>query len=134
MVTLEQPPMVTINLQAVCPYLPPELWQRIFYQRTQPPFPWQVGQRVCSLWRSEIPKILARKYLENPDMVQIWIDCGRPVIEGVPRLMGLSMTFNRYEGEDKRRCVFTEDPRTTGADNFATTGGNPGHSQAFCEL
>jgi hypothetical protein len=131
MATLEQLPAVTINPRAVCPYLPPEIWQRIFYHHTQPPSLWHIGRQVCSLWRTEIPKVFVRKYLESSNMVQIWIDCGMPMIQGAPRLMGLSMIFNRYEGQDKRRCVFTEDPRTTGADNFATMGVNAGHSRAF---
>ena len=57
-------------------YLPPELWQRVFSQHTDPSQLWTAGRQVCSAWRSEIPKVFAKKYLENPDMVQIYFDLG----------------------------------------------------------
>jgi hypothetical protein len=69
---------------------------------------------VCSVWRSEIPKVFAKKYLQNPDMMQIYIDCGTSRVDGVNCQMGAEMVFDRYEGETNRRCVFRENPLTTG--------------------
>jgi hypothetical protein len=98
-------------------YLPPEIWQRILPQHTDPNELWTVGRQVCSMWRSEIPKIFAEKYLENPDMVQIYFDCGTARIEGTTCMMGAEMVFNRYEGKTNNRCVFTEHS-TTGTRNL----------------
>jgi hypothetical protein len=79
---------------------------------------------VCSTWRSEIPKVFAKKYLENPDMVQIYSDCGTSRVEGVNCQMGAEMIFVRYEGDANHRCMFGENPRTTG-------GGSTGYSESF---
>ena len=51
-------------------YLPPEIWDRIFHQHTQPNYLWHIGRQVSSTWRSGITKVFAKKYLENPDMLQ----------------------------------------------------------------
>lgn len=67
------------------------------------------------MWRSEIPKVVARKYLEDPDMVQIYFDLGCERIEGSNCFMAAEMVFNRYEGEAKERCVFTEHSSTGGS-------------------
>jgi hypothetical protein len=101
--------------QAVCPYLPPELWQRILLQHTDPKQLWTVGRQVCSTWRSEISKLFAKKYLEDPAMVQIRFDLGRVGADGRVPNMVVDMVFDRYEGETKARCVFAENPLTTGA-------------------
>jgi hypothetical protein len=98
-------------------YLPPEIWQRVFSQHTHPNSLRTDGRQVCSAWRSEIPKVFAKKYLENPDMVQIYLDCGTSRIEGVNCQMGAEMVFDRYEGEARHRCVFKENPLTTGKMN-----------------
>jgi hypothetical protein len=102
--------------QPVCPYLPPELWQRILFQHTDPNQLWTVGRQVCSTWRSEIPKLFAKKYLEDPAMVQIHFDLGRVGCDGRISNMVVDMVFDRYEGDDtKAHCVFAENPLTTGA-------------------
>jgi hypothetical protein len=92
------------NRQAACPYLPPEIWNRIFFYNTDHVSLWSVGRKVCSTWRSEIPKCFAKKYLENKDMVQVYFlsKCS------------LEMIFDRYEEGAKHRCVFKETPRITG--------------------
>lgn len=96
-------------------YLPAELWQRVFVQHTDPIQLWTAGRQVCSTWRSEIPKIFAKKYLENPDMVQIWFDLGCERIGGSNCFMAAEMVFNRYEGEANTRCVFAEHSSTAGS-------------------
>jgi hypothetical protein len=88
--------------QPICPYFPPELWQRILFQHTHPKQLWVVGRQVCSTWRSEIPKLFAKKYLENPNLVQIWLDFG----EGEES----NLIFDRYEGGRNERVVFKERP------------------------
>jgi hypothetical protein len=100
---------------AVCPYLPPELWQRILSQHTDPKQLWTIGRQVNSTWRSEIPQLLAKKYLENPATVSLHFDLGRLGGDNHIHNMALDMVFDRYEGEAKERCVFTENPLTTGA-------------------
>jgi len=72
------------------------------------------GRQVCSTWRSEIPKIFAKKYLEDPDMVQIYFRCDTLIVEDVNREMGAEMVFDRYDGEAKARCVFRENLLATG--------------------
>jgi hypothetical protein len=105
-------------------FLPPEIWQRAFFQHTHPDSLWTDGRQVCSAWRSEIPKVFAKKYLENPDMVQIYFDCGTSRIDGVNCQMGAEMIFDRYEGAAKARCVFKDNPLTTGRKNG-------GYSESF---
>jgi hypothetical protein len=95
-------------------YLPLELWQRIFFQHTDLNQLWIAGRQVCSLWRSEIPKVFAKKYLENPDMVQMYFDLGGERIEGEECFMAAKLVFSRYEGEFNKRCVFTESSSTNG--------------------
>jgi len=97
--------------QAVCPYLPPEIWQRIFFQHTDPYSLWTTGRKVCSTWRAGIPKVFAKKYLENNDMVQIYFDLGQRPVEGMlTDLTYVEMVFNRYEEKTKDRCVFVATP------------------------
>jgi hypothetical protein len=95
-------------------YLPPELWQQIFYQHTDPYQLWTVGRRVCSTWRSEIPKIFAKKFLEDPDMVEINFDLGAVKLDKGVCWTGADMVFDRYEGEAKQRCVFMQHPSKRG--------------------
>jgi hypothetical protein len=104
--------------QPVCPYLSPEIWQRIFFQNTYPNTLWHVGRQVCSMWRYEIPKVFAKKYLENPAMLQIYYDCGSTGISGCLCDLRVDMVFDRYEeGTNNSRCVFAENPLTTGREN-----------------
>lgn len=65
------------------------------------------------MWRSEIPKFFAKKYLENPDMVRIYFDLGCERIGSSNCYMAAEMVFNRYEGEVNERCVFTEHSPTS---------------------
>lgn len=95
-------------------YLPPEIWQRVFLQHTDPGSLWTVGRQVCSAWRSEIAKVFAKKYLEDPDMVQIFFDCGRTRIEGVSCMMSVEMVFDRYTGQANSRSVFADSPTIGG--------------------
>ena len=88
--------------------LPPELWQRIFWQHTEPTELWIEGRKVCASWRREISKVIARKDLEDGNMAQVFYDCdhsGRcwpdPEVE-------FEMVFDRYDPGDKSRCIFVE--------------------------
>ena len=47
-------------------------------------------------------------------MVQIYFDRGTLRVEGVDSQVGVEMVFDRYDGEAKARCVFKENPLTTG--------------------
>ena len=103
---------------AACAYLPPEIWEQIFHQHTQPNYLWQIGRQVSLTWRSGITAVFAKKHLENPDMLQIYYDCGRTGISGCLCNLRVEMAFNRYEGDDNKQwCVFAENPLTTGAEN-----------------
>jgi hypothetical protein len=95
---------------AGCAYLPPEIWEQIFHQHTQPNYFWHIGRQVSLTWRSGITAVFAKKYLENPDMLQIYYDCGRTGISGCLCDLRVEMVFDRYEGDDKvkQRCVFAE--------------------------
>jgi hypothetical protein len=106
---------IVAQQQTICPYLPPELWQRVLFQHTDPTQLWSVGRQVCSTWRSEIPKLFAKKYLEDPAMVKIHFDLGTVGAGGKVPNMVVDMVFDRYEGATKDRCVFAENPLTTGA-------------------
>jgi hypothetical protein len=69
------------------------------------------------MWRHEIPKVFAKKYLEDPDMVSIHFELGRVGGDGHVCNMVMDTAFDRYEGGEggtKNRCVFAEDPLTTG--------------------
>jgi hypothetical protein len=100
--------------QLVCPYLPPEIWHRILYEHTKHTTRtelWTLGRKVCSPWRAELAKVFANKYLENGNLVQIEPDFGSSTLD----CYGLHMqqlrstfVFNRYEQDNKHRCVFTE--------------------------
>ena len=83
---------------AVCPYLPPELWQRILSQHTDPKQLWTIGRQVNSTWRSEIPQLLAKKYLEDPATVSLHFDLGRVGGDSSIHNMAVDMVFDRYEG------------------------------------
>ena len=97
------------SCDAQAPSLPPELWQLIFHQNTNPKHLWTVGRKVCSAWRTEIPKIIAKKYLEDPDMTQIHCDCEIAGEKGLTCLMGSKLIFDHY-CEDKTRAVFRKVP------------------------
>ena len=107
--------MTSIKEKKQSTYLPPEIWQCVFFQHTDPNQLWTAGRQVCSMWRSEIPKIFARKYLKDPDMVQIYFDLGSQEVEGSNCSMAVEMVFDRYEGEAKERCVFAEHSSTGGS-------------------
>lgn len=114
--------MARIAEQKQITYLPPELWQQIFLQHTDPNHLWTVGRRVCSAWRSEIPKIFAKKYLEDPDMVQIDFDLGATKTDNGVCWIGVEMVFDRCKGETKKRCVFAQHPSKRGNGMWDTPG------------
>jgi hypothetical protein len=87
------------------PSLPLELWHLIFAQNTNPKHLWTVGRQVCSMWRSEIPKIMAKKYLEDPKMTQIHCDCEIAFEKSLSCLMGPKLIFSHYK-DNKTRAVF----------------------------
>jgi len=91
------------------PSLPLELWLLIFSQYTDPQQLWITGRQVCSTWRSEIPKVIAKKYLENPQMTQIHAHCLSARRKHLACLMGRVLRFSHYEG--KTRAVFKPAPR-----------------------
>jgi hypothetical protein len=86
------------------PPLPLELWILIFFQNTDPSHLYTVGRQVCSAWRTEIPKVIAKKYLEDPVMVQIHSDCDISHFKNFTCLLEHELGFSHYEGND--RVVF----------------------------
>jgi hypothetical protein len=94
------------------PSLPLELWLLIFSQHTDPKHLWITGRQVCSAWRSEIPKVIAQKYLENPQMTQIHASCVSAKAKHLACLMGPLLVFSHYES--KTRAVFEPFPREWG--------------------
>jgi hypothetical protein len=86
------------------PSLPLELWLLIFSQHTDPKHLWITGRQVCSTWRSEIPKVIAKKYLEDPQMTQIHASCLSAKEKHLACLMSRVLGFSHYEG--KTRAVF----------------------------
>ena len=79
------------------------------------------------MWRSEIPKVFAKKYLENSDMVQIYFDLDEAKIGGSICPMEAEMVFDRYEGKANKRCVFAEHSSTGNTAN----GENDRFSQQY---
>ena len=79
------------------------------------------------MWRSEIPKVFAKKYLENSDMVQIYFDLGEAGIGGSLCFLEAELIFDRYEGKANERCVFTEHSSTGNTAN----GENDRFSQQY---
>lgn len=59
---------------------------------------------MCSTWRSEIPKVIAKKYLEDPQMTQIYACCLSVKEKHIACLMSRVLGFSHYEG--KTRAVF----------------------------
>ena len=93
------------------PSLPPELWSLIFSHHTDPKHLWATGRRVCSTWRSEIPKVIAKKYLANPRMTQIHTSCSLAKDKNFACLLAPRLTFSRWDGET--RAVFKPYPWIT---------------------
>jgi len=100
--------------QPVCPYLPPEIWHRTLLEHAKDTTRtelWTFGPRVCSPWRSEIAKVYAKKYLENGNLVQVQPECGSSTLDSYHFFLSkltATFVFDRYEGANKHRCVFTE--------------------------
>jgi hypothetical protein len=90
------------------PSLPLELWNLIFLENTDPHHLWIVGRQVCATWRAEIPKVIAKKYLENRRMTNIDSCCPWNV-RSVACLMGRKLVFSHYKG--KNRIVFGKSVR-----------------------
>jgi hypothetical protein len=91
------------------PSLPLEVWHLIFLQNTHPKHLWTIGRQVCSTWRSEIPKVIAKKYLEDPNMTQIHSDSETTTeVENLTCLMGSKLIFSHYDSSDKTRAVFKQ--------------------------
>lgn len=85
------------------PSLPLELWNLIFFENTDPHHLWVVGRQVCATWRAEIPKVIAKKYLEDRHMMKI-DSCCPWNMRSVACLMGRELVFSHYKGKD--RMVF----------------------------
>jgi hypothetical protein len=90
------------------PSLPLELWLLIFSQNTDPKHLWITGRQVCSTWRSKIPKVIAKKYLECPQMTQIHASCTSAKEKHLACMMGHQSCFSHYES--KTRAVFKHSP------------------------
>jgi hypothetical protein len=99
------------------PSLPLELWHLIFAQNTNPKHLWTVGRQVCSMWRSEIPKIMAKKYLEDPKMTQIHSDCEIARERSQSCVMGSKLIFSHYK-DNKTRAVFKKCPEDEEYEHF----------------
>ena len=87
-------------------YVPPEVWLLVFFQNTDPSHLYTVGRQVCSVWRTEIPKVIAKKYLEDPTMVQIHADCETSWCKRYTCLLGHGLGFSHYAGVMNDRIVF----------------------------
>jgi hypothetical protein len=97
------------------PSLPLELWILIFLQNTDPKHLWIVGRQVCTSWRSEIPKVIAKKYLEDRGMTKIDSKCWDNS-RTAACFMGHKLGFSHYRGRD--RMVFaTIGERIEGGDD-----------------
>lgn len=83
------------------PSLPLDVWILIFLQNIDPSHLYTTGRQVCSHWRSEIPKVIARKYLEDPAMVQIRSDCAMSCSQGFACPLGSELSFCHYRGKEK---------------------------------
>jgi hypothetical protein len=79
------------------PSLPLELWHLIFQQNTDPQHLWINGRQVCSTWRAEIPKVIAKKYLEDREMTNIAFSayCG-----GGGACLDRDYAFSHYNGKN----------------------------------
>jgi hypothetical protein len=82
-------------------WLPPELWNLIFLQNTDPQHLWIIGRQVCSAWRAEIPKVIAKRYLEDRNMTAIKFG---PHCIGGGTCLDRDFCFSHYKG--KKRMVF----------------------------
>lgn len=85
--------------------LPPELWISVLEQHNQPDHLWTTCRRVCSSWRADIPKIFAKKYLQDPRMTCVSTDCGKHEENSINVI---DMRFDRFQDDKKTRCVFVE--------------------------
>lgn len=91
-------------------YLPPELWQRIFSlaatngNSTEPARFYLTARRVSRDWRAGIEKVYANLYLRDREHCRVDISPYSPY--------AIEMAFDRYEEQDKSRCVFKETDRT----------------------
>jgi hypothetical protein len=100
--------ILNIERSAHVPSLPLELWNLVFWENTDPHHLWIVGRQVCATWRAEIPKVIAKKYLENRRMTNIDSCCPWNV-RSVACLMGRKLVFSHYKGKD--RIVFGKSVR-----------------------
>jgi hypothetical protein len=86
--------------------LPLELWILVFKENVDPQHLWNVGRQVCSSWRAEIPKVVAKKYLEDRRMTEVASSCPLKTSSSISCLMGRRLAFDRYKG--KNRMVFAD--------------------------
>jgi hypothetical protein len=82
--------------------LPPELWNLIFLQHTDPQHLWITGRQVCSTWRAEIPKVIAKKYLEDRNMTAIKFG---PHCIGGGTCLDRDFCFSHYKGKGRTGFV-----------------------------
>jgi hypothetical protein len=101
-----QPNLRKLKRSAYVPSLPLEVWILIFFQNTDPSHLYTIGRQVCSAWRTEIPKVIAKKYLEDPTMVQIHSHCETSRLKRFACLLGPELGFSHYQGSANDRAVF----------------------------
>jgi hypothetical protein len=101
-----QPNLRKLKRSAYVPSLPLEVWILIFFQNTDPSHLYTIGRQVCSAWRTEIPKVIAKKYLEDPTMVQIHSHCETSRLKRFACLLGPELGFSHYQGTANDRAVF----------------------------
>jgi hypothetical protein len=95
-----------LKRSAYFPSLPLEVWILIFFQNTDPSHLYTIGRQVCSAWRTEIPKVIAKKYVEDPNMVQIHSNCEMSRLKRFACLLGPELGFSHYQGSANDRAVF----------------------------
>lgn len=102
------------------PVLPPEIWENIFWQHTEPFHLWHECRQVSRFWRGEIPYVFAAKHLQRPLMTEVKFNCGDD--------RWISMRFDKLDPNDRSRCIFVEDIRSV------TKRGSPDEKEEFDNL
>lgn len=101
--------------------LPTELWQQIFSFAALEDKPqsfvdlWVSGRQVCKAWRAQIAQTYLDTFIRNPSCCFIAFDCGIRSFEVMGKYVWpMQMVFDRFDPDDKSRCVFKESAETFG--------------------
>ncbi|EME39921.1 hypothetical protein DOTSEDRAFT_74705 [Dothistroma septosporum NZE10] len=98
--------------------LPNELLQHIFsfaaLDRKHTASLWTSARQVSKPWRVNMAKVYLDLFILTPGRCNIF--CGRydAIVMRISKVLMLELFFDRLEGTDNDRCVFKEDPKSTG--------------------